>query len=167
VYIEMYMIAINYLRRCARQYGIAPCIRYGARVARAEFDAPSDRWTIRLADGAVWRARYLISATGLFRTPRYPAIAGLEQFAGPVIHTARWDHEYEFAGRRIGVIGTGASAPGWAASARQSRTTTSGRSIARTSGWSRTRSTASIRLAFSPVTASSTIWTQSCWGPGT
>jgi cation diffusion facilitator CzcD-associated flavoprotein CzcO len=85
-------------------------IRYHSRVARCRFDAANDIWSTQLHDGSVGTSRFVIAATGLFTTPILPAIPGLETFAGKAMHTARWEHDYELASKRVAVIGTGASA---------------------------------------------------------
>jgi cation diffusion facilitator CzcD-associated flavoprotein CzcO len=100
----------GYIRHCAQKYGITEYIRYDSKVLRSEFDRRDDSWTTRLACGELLRSRYLISATGLFTQPRTPDIPGLELFSGKAMHSARWDHRHELAGRRVAVIGTGASA---------------------------------------------------------
>jgi cation diffusion facilitator CzcD-associated flavoprotein CzcO len=100
----------DYVAHCARKYGINDRIRYGSRVLRSEFDSRNNTWTTRLADGEVLRSRYLISATGLLSQPKMPEIPGLNTFAGKAMHSARWDHGHDLAGKRVAVIGTGASA---------------------------------------------------------
>ena len=100
----------NYIRHCAQKYGIVEHIRYDAIVLRSEFNSREDSWTTQLAGGRALRSRYLISATGLFTRPKMPDIPGLQSFAGTTMHSARWDHGHDLAGRRVAVIGTGASA---------------------------------------------------------
>ena len=100
----------EYVALCARTYGITDRIRYGSRVLRSEFDSRNDTWTTKLAGGEVLRSRYLVSATGLLSQPKIPDIPGLDTFAGKCMHSARWDHGHEMAGKRVAVIGTGASA---------------------------------------------------------
>ena len=100
----------DYVAHCARKYGIADHIRYGSRVLNSEFDAHNDTWTTRLAGGEVLRSRYLVAATGLLSQPKLPEIPGLDTFAGKAMHSARWDHGHDLAGKRVAVIGTGASA---------------------------------------------------------
>lgn len=100
----------RYVKHCAEKHGITSHIRYDAKVARAEFDPGSNTWSTRLASSIVLRSRYLIAATGLLSQPRLPDITGLDTFAGKSMHSARWDHSYDLAGKRVAVIGTGASA---------------------------------------------------------
>lgn len=97
-----------YLRRCVDQSGLAARIRVNTEVTEARWSG-SD-WIIELADGTRDRADVLIPAVGHLCVPSIPALPGLEDFGGPVFHTARWDHSVDLAGKDVAVIGTGASA---------------------------------------------------------
>ncbi len=99
-----------YARMVAEKYGVTSHIRFGAAVERAVFDETAHRWTIHLGDGSVLRSRYLITCTGLLSVPKWPEIEGRDTFAGDSMHTAEWDHSIPLEGRRVGIIGTGASA---------------------------------------------------------
>jgi cyclohexanone monooxygenase len=99
-----------YLRRCAQQFDLAGHLRCNAEVDQAAFDDAAGVWRVRLRDGAELAARILVSATGQLSNPVLPRVAGLADFAGPAFHSARWDHTVDLAGKRIAVIGTGASA---------------------------------------------------------
>ena len=99
----------DYLSRVAHKYGVEPHIRYGAEVRKAVFDDESHTWVTHLGDGSTIRSRFVIGCTGLLSVPKRPNIEGLESFAGTTMHTAEWDHEVPLAGRRVGLIGTGAS----------------------------------------------------------
>jgi cation diffusion facilitator CzcD-associated flavoprotein CzcO len=79
-------------------------------IVGADFDETSATWTLRSADGRTFRARAVIAGLGGLVDPAVPDIAGLADFGGRIIHTARWDHDYDLAGKRVAVIGTGASA---------------------------------------------------------
>src|SRR5262249_5946412 len=89
-------------------------IRFGCEVTQAVFDEASALWRVdwRDAQGQACsgHARALVSAVGLLSRPVIPAIAGLDMFRGPVFHSAQWRHDVALEGRRIAVIGTGASA---------------------------------------------------------
>jgi cation diffusion facilitator CzcD-associated flavoprotein CzcO len=85
-------------------------IRLNTKVVGARFDEDVNAWHIETADGEQITARFVIGATGVFTQPKPPEIAGIEGFAGTTMHTARWDHSVDLRGKRIGVIGTGASA---------------------------------------------------------
>jgi cation diffusion facilitator CzcD-associated flavoprotein CzcO len=97
-----------YLEDVADRYRLRDRIRFGATVTGAEWDG--SRWMVRIADGSAVRARVVIWGTGPLHEPSIPEIAGLDRFAGTVFHSARWDHEHDLTGRRVAVLGTGASA---------------------------------------------------------
>lgn len=90
--------------------GIRDRIRFGCLVEAAAWDEDETCWRLRLADGREVTATYLVNASGALHTPKAPDIPGLDTFDGTVVHTARWDHDLDLAGARVGVIGTGASA---------------------------------------------------------
>jgi len=99
-----------YLQHCARKYALAPHIRFGAEVASARYDEDRAQWHVTLTDGSTLCAALLISGTGQLSKPAMPRIPGLDNFKGHAFHSARWDHSYPLAGKRVAVIGTGASA---------------------------------------------------------
>ncbi|HSJ17919.1 MAG TPA: NAD(P)/FAD-dependent oxidoreductase [Solirubrobacterales bacterium] len=101
---------LAYLERCVDKHGLRDHLRLGAEVESAEFDSAGGVWRIRLAGGETMEADVLVAATGQLSLPSYPSIPGLDEFGGPMFHSARWDHSHELAGKRVGVIGTGASA---------------------------------------------------------
>jgi cation diffusion facilitator CzcD-associated flavoprotein CzcO len=82
-------------------------IRYNTEISRAEFH--QGRWQLTLGDGSVDSADVVIAATGVLHHPSYPDIPGLNDFAGAIFHTARWDHSVDLEGKRIGVIGMGST----------------------------------------------------------
>ena len=103
----------DYLRMCARKYGLGEHIRYGAVVERMDWDATARRWDIQVVRNgelASLRARAVVSAAGALHLPSYPDIPGGGRFGGTMFHSARWDHSCDLAGKRVAVIGTGASA---------------------------------------------------------
>jgi cation diffusion facilitator CzcD-associated flavoprotein CzcO/acetyl esterase/lipase len=100
---------LDYLERCVDDYGIRPNLRLGTAVARAEFDEDAGRWRIETAGGETLEADVLVSACGQLSRPATTRIEGSEDFRGPIFHTARWDHDAQLEGRRVAVIGTGAS----------------------------------------------------------
>jgi cation diffusion facilitator CzcD-associated flavoprotein CzcO len=101
---------LDYLEECADRYEIRPHIRFGTRVTSASFDEARGVWRVETSDGRTREARVLVSGCGGLSRPSYPEIPGLEDFSGEVFHTARWKDDYAFDGRRVAVIGTGASA---------------------------------------------------------
>jgi cation diffusion facilitator CzcD-associated flavoprotein CzcO len=101
---------VAYLRHCVAKYGLGPYIHFNTEIAAAEFDEAAALWHLRAADGRRFDANMVVSACGLFNQPAYPDITGVADFAGRCFHSARWDHDFEFAGKRVAVIGTGCSA---------------------------------------------------------
>ena len=99
-----------YAEDCVDRFGVRDRIRLNARVTATTFDEDRDLWRVELEDAEPLLARHVIGATGIFNQPQIPAIPGLDDFAGPTMHTARWDHDVDLAGKRVAVIGTGASA---------------------------------------------------------
>jgi cation diffusion facilitator CzcD-associated flavoprotein CzcO len=99
----------DYLDRVARDHDVVRLIRFNENVTGASFDERSARWTISASSGD-WTADALVLANGALSDPRVPDLPGLSEFAGPVFHTAQWDHRVALAGKRVAVIGTGASA---------------------------------------------------------
>jgi len=99
-----------YLRECVDRYGLRGRLRLGTEVEGADFDEARGRWLIRTTDGDELEADFLVSATGQLSRPHYPAIPGLEDFAGPCFHSARWNHDVDLAGKRVAAVGAGASA---------------------------------------------------------
>jgi cation diffusion facilitator CzcD-associated flavoprotein CzcO len=97
-----------YLEDIAERYGLRARIRYGAEVTSAEWTGR--RWTLHLADGSTVSARAVVWGTGALHEPSVPEIAGLDEFEGTVFHSAQWNHDHDLRGRRVAVVGTGASA---------------------------------------------------------
>ncbi|MHB8219865.1 MAG: flavin-containing monooxygenase [Acidimicrobiales bacterium] len=97
-----------YFEDVARRYGVENYIAYGTEVSRLTFR--DGGWDVETASGDRDRADFVIACTGVLHHPAYPDIKGLGDFAGPVFHSARWDHDVPIAGQRLGVIGTGSSA---------------------------------------------------------
>jgi cation diffusion facilitator CzcD-associated flavoprotein CzcO len=98
-----------YLEDVARRHGVFGRIRTATEVRRAAWDEDRRRWTLETSAGG-HEADVLITACGQLSVPSVPPIKGLDSFAGPAFHTARWDHDADLAGRRVAVIGTGCSA---------------------------------------------------------
>lgn len=85
-------------------------MRFNTTVEGAQWDEDAQMWRIGLAGGESLTTRSLITATGFLSQPRTPDIPGIASFEGKVVHTTAWDNRYRFEGRRVGIIGTGASA---------------------------------------------------------
>ncbi len=104
---------LDYFRRCADDFGLRPLIRFNTEVVEARFDEDQQRWAVtsRAADGREVTEDFemVVSAVGQLNRPKLPAIAGIDEFAGPWFHSARWDHDVDLTGKRVAVVGTGAS----------------------------------------------------------
>ena len=101
---------LRYIQHVAQRFDLRRDIRFNTRVTSALFDDTCDQWSLHTDQGEVFKGRYCIMATGALSVPRLPAIAGIQDFKGPVYHTGAWPHEpVDFTGKRVGVIGTGSS----------------------------------------------------------
>lgn len=98
-----------YLRHCTDRYGIRPHIRFHHDVLDAAWDHPQRLWRVRTNQGEL-TCDVLITGTGALAEPNIPDIPGLDTFGGAVFHSARWAFDYDLRGRRVAVVGTGASA---------------------------------------------------------
>ena len=101
---------LAYLRDIAERFGVADCVHTGVAVAACEWSDETRRWTVEAEDGRSWEADAVVLATGQLHQPAIPRLPGAEQFRGRSFHSAAWDHDYDLRGRRVAVIGTGASA---------------------------------------------------------
>jgi cation diffusion facilitator CzcD-associated flavoprotein CzcO len=99
----------DYLRRCARDFGVLPHVRFNHEVHDARWDEAARLWRIDTSQG-VYTADVLVLASGALSEPRVPELPGFENFKGKSFHSARWDHAYDLTGKRVAVVGTGASA---------------------------------------------------------
>jgi cation diffusion facilitator CzcD-associated flavoprotein CzcO len=100
----------QYAASVAAKYDVRRHMRFNTTVEGAQWDEEASAWRVALAGGETLTTRYLITATGFLSQPRIPDIPGIASFQGKVVHTTAWDHRYSYQGRRIAVIGTGASA---------------------------------------------------------
>lgn len=100
----------DYARACARKHGLHDKTRFNTEVTEARFDERHHRWRITTDHGEVLEAEYLISATGQLNRPAYPPVPGIETFEGVSFHSAQWDHQADFTGKKVAVIGNAASA---------------------------------------------------------
>ncbi|MFI6689440.1 flavin-containing monooxygenase [Streptomyces sp. NPDC050485] len=99
-----------YLDHVADTFGLRPHIRLDHEVTMMRWNAEQVRWEIDTANGRRLTADVVVSATGPLSDPKMPEIPGLADFPGKVFHSARWDHDYDLRGKRVAMIGTGASA---------------------------------------------------------
>ncbi|MDH6243887.1 NAD(P)/FAD-dependent oxidoreductase [Mycobacterium sp. OTB74] len=100
----------RYADDIAAKYDVRKHVRFNTVVDGAHWDEEASLWRVAVADGDTISARYLFTATGFLSQPHIPEIPGIESFEGRVIHTTKWDDDYNPAGKRIAVIGTGATA---------------------------------------------------------
>jgi cation diffusion facilitator CzcD-associated flavoprotein CzcO len=101
---------LDYLHGVARDWGIDRKVVTGAKVTACRWDDAARRWTVTTEDGRAWEAPAVILATGQLHQPAIPRLPGTDAFAGHRFHSAEWDHDYDLRGKRVAVIGTGASA---------------------------------------------------------
>ncbi|NJC72554.1 NAD(P)/FAD-dependent oxidoreductase [Planosporangium thailandense] len=99
----------QYLRGCVVRYGVAANLRLRHEVLRVAWDDASGRWLIDTSQGP-YSADFLVAAGGPLAEPSLPDLPGLSTFTGEMFHSARWNHGHDLTGRRVAVIGTGASA---------------------------------------------------------
>jgi cation diffusion facilitator CzcD-associated flavoprotein CzcO len=98
-----------YIHDVARRHGVTGHVLCGHEVLDADWSEESERWQITTSQGE-FTAEIFISAVGALADPSIPKLTGLDSFQGPVFHSARWDHGHNLRGRRVAVVGTGASA---------------------------------------------------------
>jgi 4-hydroxyacetophenone monooxygenase len=104
----------QYFRDCAEQFGVLPRVQFSTEVLRCTWDEAAQQWVVEVRDASggerTLRAEVLVSAVGQLNRPRFPDIEGRDSFAGSAFHSAQWDHDVDLSGKRVAVIGTGASA---------------------------------------------------------
>jgi cation diffusion facilitator CzcD-associated flavoprotein CzcO len=98
-----------YLQQVTSKNGLRHYLRFGQEVTNARWDDAAGRWQVTTTQGA-FTARYLIAGAGFLVEPSLPDIPGIGSFQGEIMHSARWDHSWQAAGRRVAIVGTGASA---------------------------------------------------------
>ena len=101
---------LAYLQQVARDFGVDRIFRGDTRVTACRYDDAEGLWRVETAAGETLEAEALVMATGQLHQPATPRIEGAETFAGHTFHSARWDHDYPMEGKRVAVVGTGASA---------------------------------------------------------
>ncbi|OBG78470.1 MULTISPECIES: NAD(P)/FAD-dependent oxidoreductase [unclassified Mycobacterium] len=100
----------DYLKGVTAKYGLRRHITFGAHVDRAHWDDEEHRWHVFTKDGREFVGQFLISGAGALHIPSIPDIVGRDEFAGAAFHSAEWDHSVDLTGKRVAMIGTGASA---------------------------------------------------------
>jgi cation diffusion facilitator CzcD-associated flavoprotein CzcO len=99
-----------YMEDCADRFGVREHVRCGAEVTGARWDEDAALWRLQVNGGEQLTARAVIAGLGGLSRPAFPDLDGLAEFSGPVLHSARWDHDVDLDGKRVVVVGTGASA---------------------------------------------------------
>ena len=100
---------LAYLEDVSRTHALERFIRFNTAITALDWDDEQRLWRLTAADGRRFQARVVVAGLGGIHIPHTAAIPGLETFAGPAFHTARWRHDVDLTGRRVAVIGTGAS----------------------------------------------------------
>jgi len=101
---------LAYLADVVRTFALEPYLRFDCEVAALDFDEQSDSWRVSLPGGETLEADVVVSSVGQLNRPVIPKLSGLESFAGEAWHSARWDSSVDLTGKRVAVVGTGASA---------------------------------------------------------
>lgn len=99
-----------YMEHCVQKYDLGRHLVFQRAVSSAEFDSTNNQWHVNTESGHAYTADVLITATGQLNRPATPPIPGIDTFKGTCFHSARWNHDYDLSGKRVAVIGTGASA---------------------------------------------------------
>jgi cation diffusion facilitator CzcD-associated flavoprotein CzcO len=99
-----------YILRCVEEWNLRPRIRFGANLARTSFDEESATWTLECTDGRRFVAPFQVNAVGGLKDAKFPGVPGLGSFEGPSMHSSQWKPDLDLRGKRVGVVGTGASA---------------------------------------------------------
>jgi cation diffusion facilitator CzcD-associated flavoprotein CzcO len=100
---------LEYLRDVARRFGVMPHVRFHTELEAADWDEDEGRWRLETSQGPM-TADVLVCGQGPLSEPRLPDVPGLASFEGAAFHSANWDHDHDFDGKRVAVVGTGASA---------------------------------------------------------
>jgi cyclohexanone monooxygenase len=101
---------LEYCQRMAEKFGFYDRCLFHTTVDRTEWDEAAGRWTVYTNRGDAMRARFVVLANGILTTPQLARIDGMETFKGESFHTSRWNYHVDLAGKRVGIIGTGATA---------------------------------------------------------
>ncbi|MEY2863270.1 MAG: hypothetical protein RLY58_977 [Pseudomonadota bacterium] len=101
---------LDYIHHLVSHFDLSSLLRFQQNVTGMQFDVTEGLWHVQTASGDVYYARTVMMAGGPLSNFSFPKIDGLEHFKGKKIHSAQWDHDYDFSGKRVAVIGTGASA---------------------------------------------------------
>ncbi|WP_020672085.1 flavin-containing monooxygenase [Amycolatopsis nigrescens] len=100
----------DYLKGVADKYRLRERIRFGVEVTGAHWDESARNWTVTTSSGDEFVGQFVVSGVGGLHIPQIPKLPGIEKFQGQTWHSAQWNHEYDLTGKRVAVVGTGASA---------------------------------------------------------
>ena len=100
---------LDYLKDCAERFGVLPHICFDTELESAQWDGDEALWRIETSTGSM-TANFLVAGQGPLSEPALPKVPGLEDFEGTAFHSAQWDHDHDLTGKRVAVVGTGASA---------------------------------------------------------
>jgi len=100
----------EYIESCVEKRGLEKYFKFGVNIQKAVFDNKSGTWTLFTEDGERYESRVVVSAVGGLVNPSIPNFIGMDRFKGTIMHTARWDRSIDLKGKKVAVIGTGASA---------------------------------------------------------
>ncbi|NIH78816.1 flavin-containing monooxygenase [Amycolatopsis viridis] len=100
----------DYLRGVARKYDLYARTRFGQEMTGARWDPDEHCWHVTTRSGDTFSAQFLVNGVGALHLPQIPDLKGIERFRGRTFHSAQWDHDYDLRGKRVAVVGTGASA---------------------------------------------------------
>jgi cyclohexanone monooxygenase len=101
---------LRYIEDCYDRLDVRRKVRPNTEIVAATWSESDSYWHLQAGSGAAFEASVVVSAIGMFHTPSVPPLPGLDDFAGTQFHSARWDHGTDLTGRRVAVVGTGASA---------------------------------------------------------
>lgn len=101
---------LDYIESMVDDFGLRDRIRFGHNISGVTFDEANSVWDIAVTGRDPVRARAVVVASGPLANASFPRIPGIDDYQGHKIHSARWDHDYDFTGKRVAVVGTGASA---------------------------------------------------------
>jgi cation diffusion facilitator CzcD-associated flavoprotein CzcO len=100
----------DYLRDVAEKYDLRRFIRFGQEMTGARWDEDSSQWNVSTRTGEEFAGKFLVTGTGVLHLPQIPELPGIETFQGTSFHSAQWDHDFDLEGKKVAVVGTGASA---------------------------------------------------------
>ncbi|MFD2473584.1 flavin-containing monooxygenase [Amycolatopsis silviterrae] len=99
----------EYCRNVVEQFGVRDKFRFGVQVTGSTYDEKRNEWVTETADGTRYVSRYLLNASGVLSELKWPEIEGMKDFQGTLLHTSAWDENLDFTGKRVAIIGTGAT----------------------------------------------------------